>query len=89
MTTGCRVRQNNVVVFDSSLATGGVCLGIVTVPAGGGNFDFADFAGATGTALSAGTGRGAPLAVISNPPGRLRFAFPSAAAGAQVALFAK
>jgi len=89
MTTGCRVRQNNGVVFDSSLATGGVCLGIFNVPDAGGNFDFPDFAGATGIALSAGTGRGAPLVTVSNPAGRLRFSFPAAAAGAQVALFAK
>lgn len=89
MTVGCRVRQNNTVVFDSTLATGGVCLGIFTVPAGGGNFDFQDFATATGIALSAGTGNGAPLATISNPTGRLRFSFPAAAAGAQVVLFAK
>jgi len=89
MTNGCRVRQNNVVVFDSNLATGGVCLGIVDVPAGGGVFDYPDFAGATGIALSAGTGNGAPLVTISNPAGRLRFSFPAAAAGAQVVLFAK
>lgn len=89
MTVGCRVRRDNVVVFDSSLATGGVCLGIVSVPLGGGVFDYLDFADATGIALSAGTGNGAPLATISNPPGRLRFSFPPAAAGAQVVLFAK
>lgn len=89
MTVGCRVRRDNVVVFDSNLATGGVCLGIVSVPATGGVFDYLDFADATGIALSAGTGNGAPLATISNPTGRLRFSFPPAAAGAQVVLFAK
>lgn len=89
MTYGLRIRRGSTVSFDSSLAAGGVCLGIFNVPPGGGNFDFPAFPTATGIAMSAGTGAAASLYTTNNAPGWLRFVFPRAAQGAQVALFAK
>lgn len=89
MTYGLRIRRGSKVTFDSSEAAGGVCLGIFTVPLGGGSFDFPAFQTATGIAMSAGTGVAAALYTTNHTPGWLRFVFPPAAQGAQVALFAK
>lgn len=89
MTYGLKLRRNNVVSLDTSVAAGGVSLGIFTVPAGGGNFDFPAFTTEDGVVLAAGTGIGAQLGSFNRAPGYLRFVFPAAAAGSQVGLFAK
>ena len=89
MTRGLRIRNGGVVSFDSSVAAGGVCLGVFTIAATGAVLDFPAFPTAQGVALSAGQGRAAPLVTINHDPGHLRFVFPAAAAGSAVTLFAK
>lgn len=81
--------QNGTLSFDSTLATGGVCLGFFTVPAGGTVYNFTDYIGAVGIALNSGQGRQALVYTTDSAPGYLRFLFPAAAAGSVVVLFAK
>lgn len=89
MTKGLKIRHAGVVTFDSSIAAGGVCLGVFTIAAGGAVIGFPAFATAQGIALSAGQGRAASLVTVNHDLGYLRFIFPAAAAGSAVTLFAK
>lgn len=89
MTIGLKIRQNDIVTFDSSLAAGGVCLGIFTVASGGSNFDFPEFPSAQGIALVTGSAGIAFVYSVNYVPGYLRFVFPGICAGQTVALFAK
>lgn len=78
-------------VFDSTAAVGGVCLGFYTVPSGGGSTSFPTITGATGVALAAWSGApvNSTLIVIDNTLGYLRFTFDTLLVGQTYALFAK
>lgn len=85
-----RVRNSaGVVVFDSSLAVGGVPLGFFTVAPGGSTWEFPDFSGAGGYAISAGRTGGYVNYTTDNSQGHLRFVFAASSAGQTVVLFAK
>lgn len=75
-------------MFDSTLAAGGVALGFFTVPGGGGSFSFPDFVGRSGVALCAGRGVNALLYTVDNNLGYLRFNFEPLTGGMKVVLFA-
>lgn len=77
------------VSFDSTLATGGVCLGFFTVGTPSLVYTFPDFTSNTGVALVSGSGGIAFLYSTDNALGYLRFTFNSASTGLPVALFAK
>jgi hypothetical protein len=77
------------VVFDSSLAVGGVPLGFYTVEPGGSTWEFPDFSGAGGYAISAGRTGGYVNYTTDNSPGHLRFVFHPFSEGQTVVLFAK
>lgn len=90
MTQGLRVWDaSGVLSFDSTQATGGVCLGLYTVAPGGSTWSFPDFASAAGIALNAGSGTGQFIPAVDHDLGYLRFSFPAVCAGQTVALFAK
>lgn len=73
-------------VFDSTVAVGGACLGIFNVPVGGATYTFPEITSAIGIALSAGYG--GPLAYTSDSSlGYLRFVF--TAGPTRAVLFAK
>lgn len=87
MTTGLRVwSASGKLTFDSTLATGGACLGIFTIPAGGTTLTFPDFVGYTGIAICTGTGGALNGYTTDNGLGYLRFVFMTAG---NVVLFAK
>ena len=75
--------------FDSSLAAGGVCLGLYTISTGGQTISFPDLIGVTGVVLYTGYSTAAPIYTSDSVPGYLRFVFPSLSGGASVVLFAK
>lgn len=77
------------VVFDSTLAVGGVALGFYTVAPGGSTWEFPDFSGAGGYAISAGRTGGYVNYTTDNSPGHLRFVFHPFSEGQTVVLFAK
>lgn len=77
------------VVFDSSLAVGGVPLGFYVVAPGGSTWGFPDFPGAGGYAISAGRTGGYVIYTTDNSQGYLRFVFSALSAGQTVVLFAK
>lgn len=78
-------------VFDSTLATGGVCLGFFTVATNSSTFTFPSITSATGFALVAGAGGVAASDYYSTDStlGYLRFTFNSVVNGTVFALFAK
>lgn len=76
-------------VFDSSVAAGGVFLGLFNVASGGATFSFPAFPTATGVAIATGSSGGAYLYSTDHTPGYLQFIFPAIAAGLTVGLFAK
>lgn len=85
-----RVRNAaGVIVFDSSMAVGGVPLGFYTVAPGGSTWEFSDFSGAGGYAISAGRTGGGIGYSVDNSLGHLRFVFSALSAGQTVVLFAK
>lgn len=77
------------VVFDSTLAVGGVALGFYTVAPGGSTWEFPDFSGAGGYAISAGRMGGYVNYTTDNSLGHLRFVFHALSEGQTVVLFAK
>lgn len=90
MAYGIRVRDaQRRVVFDSTLAVGGVPLGFYTVPPGGSIWEFPAYSGAGGYAISAGRTGGYVNYTTDNSPGYLRFVFHPLSEGQTVVLFAK
>jgi len=81
---------SGVLKFDSTLATGGVCLGFYTVPVGGGTPSFSQFVTEDGFVMAAGRGVAAVDVVTSDhAPGYLRFVFPAGTAGQTFVLWAR
>ena len=78
-------------VFDSTLATGGICLGFFTVAAGGSTFTFPSITGAAGFALVAGAGgiAASDYYTTDSALGYLRFTFYPVVSGTVFVLFAK
>ena len=90
MAYGIRVRDaQNRIVFDSSLAVGGVALGFYTVAPGGSTWEFPDYSGAGGYAIAAGRTGGYVNYTTDNSLGHLRFVFHPLSEGQTVVLFAK
>lgn len=90
MANGLRLWDGSAnLVFDSTLATGGVCLGFYTVASGGSDFAFTDFVGNTGVAINANPALPALLYTVDNALGYLRFRFDGLCAGGTYLLFAK
>ena len=77
------------IVFDSSLAVGGVPLGFYTVAPGGSTWEFPDYSGAGGYAIAAGRTGGYVNYTTDNSLGHLRFVFHPLSEGQTVVLFAK
>jgi hypothetical protein len=76
------------VSFDSTLATGGVCLGIRTIAAGGETVSFPDMIGTVGIVIAT-HGTGSIQFTTDSAPGYLRFIFTTFASGRTVVMFAK
>lgn len=76
-------------VFDSTTVIGGICLGFFTVASGGSTYTFPSIAGATGVALTAGSGNNGVLYTSDNSLGYLRFVFNALTVGMTFVLFAK
>ena len=76
------------VTFDSTLATGGVCLGFFTPVSGALEFAFPDFIGHTGAVVNANVVTPALLVTVDNALGYLRFTFSSFCIGGTYILFA-
>lgn len=76
------------VSFDSTVASGGVCLGIYSVPFEGATFNFTDFTSQQGIVLNLyGGGHGSFGGNLNN--GFLQFVFPYGCGPLTVALFAR
>lgn len=92
MTYGLQVMDSaGNITFDSTVATGGVCLGFYTVASGGSTFSFPDFVTETGLVFNSSANGGNVKFgyTTNNSPGYLQFIFDPICAGATVVLFAK
>jgi hypothetical protein len=88
MTAGLQLfNSGGALMFDSTYATGGVCLGFYSIPPSGATFTFPDIAGTQGMALY-GTGATVMNYTFDTGLGYPRFTFPAASGGYSVVLFA-
>ena len=87
MTYGLQLFNNNgSLMFDSTYATGGVCLGFYNIPSGGTTLTFPDLPAGQGMALSKNGGFGLNYS-FDNGLGYPRFTFPSSISGYSAVLF--